>query len=587
MNRLRSTLAERAAIERGGDRIGYGVLDRASAALCSRMLARGVGKGQHVGVLAADRCIVLAAAIAAWKCRAVFVPLNAKHPIPYLETSARHLDLSLLIADAEVEDAANKLSAAVSLPYILIDRDLPNWSHAGDVGDAIPGPSRDDDPIYIYATSGTTGRPKAIVGRSASLLHFLRWEIQALGLSDSVRVSQLTSPTHDPYLRDVFVPLLAGGTVCIPEDPNVVLSGAALADWIEASGVHLVHCTPSIFRNLCNARLENVEFASLRWVLLAGEQLYGKDLVRWYERFGERIELVNVYGPTETTLAKFYHPIARAETLNGRIPIGRPIHDTRFEIVAAHPGDSVGELVITTAYSTLGYYKDDELTARSFERTAEGPHGGEVAYRTGDLVRRLESGALEIVGRGDEQIKLFGERIELDELTRLLLAHPDVRSGIVRTITEPDDGRAVDLVAYYVAERSDLETVLRQHFTDHMPRFKVPRFYARIEKLPLNTNGKLDTTALPDPRAGAAVPTAPAEPGDQLEARLVAIWSELLGREQIGLDQIFMEIGGDSLSIMLLVGRIADEFGFELSLWEIFEDLTIKKLAGRIREAKS
>ena len=577
------------AVEHGAARITYSALDRASTALAARLTAGGVGAGGHVGILVEDRLLVIVAALAAWKMGGVFVPLDPASPVRNLTGLARQLDLAAIVADAATRAVAEEARGGGGAFVLVADRGLLDSAPAGRDPVARP-PFQADDPIYIYATSGTTGRAKAVVGRSESLLHFLSWEIEALTLEPGVRVSQLTSPTHDPYLRDVLAPLLAGGTVCIPQDSKIVLSGAALRGWIDASGVELVHCTPSIFRNLCNAGLDEAEFKALRWVLLAGEQLYGRDVARWYERFGSRIQLINVYGPTETTLAKFYHPLSPADAGNGRIRVGRPISETRYRILREQDGEEeVGELAIATPYRTLGYYADEALTAQAFVPFLDDRGQSEVFYRTGDLVRRLPEGELEIVGRVDDQVKLFGERIELDELTGHLLAHPAVEGGVVRAAPVGGDERPTDLVAYYVGGEDGLDEGLRRHFADSMPRFKVPRLYVRMEALPLKPNGKVDISALPDPFAAAPATAAPgaAAGGDPLEAQLTAIWSEILGREPIGSQDVFMEIGGDSLAIMLLVARVRDDFDFELSLWEIFEDLTIEKLATRIRETQA
>jgi amino acid adenylation domain-containing protein len=577
------------AIEHGAARITFRALDRASTALATRLAGNGAPKGGHVGVLIEDRLLVIVAALAAWKIGAVFVPLDPGSPVPHLTDLARQLDLAVVVADMGAQAAAYEMSRGTTLPLLRADRGLLDAVPDGNEH-ADPPAFHVDDPVYIYATSGTTGRAKAVVGRSESLLHFLNWEIDALALEAGVRVSQLTSPTHDPYLRDVLVPLLAGGTICIPPDSKVVLSGAALRGWIDASAVELIHCTPSIFRNLCNAGLDEVEFRALRWVLLAGEQLYGQDVARWYDRFGARIQLINVYGPTETTLAKFYHPLSPADARNGRICVGRPISGTTYRLIYEKIGEEgVGELAIATPYRTLGYYGDDALTTRAFVPFVNDRGESEIFYRTGDLAWHLPEGDLEIVGRVDDQVKLFGERIELDELTGHLLAHPEVQQGIVRVAARGGEERPTDLVAYYVSGQSELNEALRRHFAQSLPRSKVPRLFVRMDALPLKSNGKVDAQALPDPYAvaPATAEPGPAPGGDPIEAQLTAMWSEILGREEIGLQDVFMEIGGDSLAIMLLVAHVRDDFDIEVSLWEIFEDLTIEKLAARIRETQA
>ena len=288
-----------------------------------------------------------------------------------------------------------------------------------------------DDKIYIYFTSGTTGVPKAILGKNESLLQFLLWEIKEFLLDESLKASQLTSASHDPYLRDVFVPLLSGGTICIPDDDGF-LRPDKLSAWLDNLNITLIHCTPSVFNIICSYRISSDKFSNLKYILLAGEKLKPWILKPWYEIFGDRIQIVNLYGPTETTLAKLFYRVKPADVNLESIPIGKPIDLCKVIIMDNQMNKSdYGEIYIRTQYMSLGYYKQPEETANSF---IQNPfvEQKDIIYKTGDIGRLLHDGNIVFCGRNDKQVKLRGIRIELDEIEKRVLEF----DGIVNCLVE-------------------------------------------------------------------------------------------------------------------------------------------------------
>ena len=187
-----------------------------------------------------------------------------------------------------------------STPEIIFIDDLP----AADGYSLRVSPSNPDAPCSIYFTSGSTGRPKAILGRLKGIDHFIRWEIETVGARPGTRVSQLASPSFDGFLKDAFVPLCSGGVVCAPESREILFDPGRLIDWIDVEQLNVLHCVPSVFRSLISDGLNRNYFEAMNYVVMAGEHLYPTDVKRWMEVFGERIKLINIYGPTETTLTK-------------------------------------------------------------------------------------------------------------------------------------------------------------------------------------------------------------------------------------------------------------------------------------------
>lgn len=269
-----------------------------------------------------------------------------------------------------------------------------------------------EDPIYIYFTSGSTGQPKAVLGMNKSLVHFINWEIETLGIDHPWRVSQLTSPSFDASLRDFFVPLCSGGTVCIPQNRELILNSASLINWIESSKIDLIHCTPSLFRLFNVKSLTKEQFPNLKYVLLAGERIHPPELENWFITFGERIQLVNFYGPTETTMVKTFYFIKKADTKAPSISIGKPMKGSRVIILDERmnpcPEGMAGEIYIRTPYRTKGYYNDPELTGEKFLVNPFNNDPEDLIYKTEDQGRFLPDGNLEFLGRIDRQVKIRG-----------------------------------------------------------------------------------------------------------------------------------------------------------------------------------
>ena len=283
-----------------GTRVTYGQLEKSANRLASYLLSE-VGSGSVVAIISEDTVTVITAILASLKAGCIFVPLDPRLPRKRLE-----------MLMAQVEPAIR-----------LYDLETVNGNHFGPTPPQIT--SAPDDMCYVYFTSGSTGIPKGIAGRLKAIDHYIRWEIETLGLQEGVRVSQFTNPSFDAYLRDMFVPLCAGGAVCVRPDFGDGLDGPQIVKWIDDSKINLIHCVPSLFRALVHEDLHPEHFPFLKHILLAGEPLLPADVKRWMSIFGERIRLVNLYGATETTLVKFFHFVTAADQDRGAIPIGKPM----------------------------------------------------------------------------------------------------------------------------------------------------------------------------------------------------------------------------------------------------------------------
>ncbi|HYW08983.1 MAG TPA: non-ribosomal peptide synthetase, partial [Longimicrobium sp.] len=564
---------ESAAFERGGATITFGELEARAGTLAALLAAGGAAPGTPVAILTDDPARVTACILAALKERCVFVPFDPTLPDGRLAAMAEVARPAWVLAGEALRARARELAGAearvVSLDQAFADS--PG-------GTDHPGlDSHPDDKCNIFFTSGSTGVPKGIAGRLRGIDHFARWEARLLGAGPGIRGSQLASPSFDSFLRDVFVPLCAGGTVCVPEGRGVAHDGRALAGYVHEARIHVLHCVPSVFRSLLNEPLHAGLFPELRHVVMAGEPLLPSDVARWMDVFGERVELVNLYGPTETTLTKLFHRVRPEDRDRRSVPIGRPMPGAAAVVLDASgapcsPG-VVGEIYLRTPYRAHGYHGRPELTAEVFVANPLTGDPDDVVYRTGDLGRELEDGALDFVGRRDQQIKVRGVRVEPGEVESQLRAHPAVRDVAVRDWTDPRGERA--LYACVVSPGTPAQD-LREHLLAVLPAVMVPAAFVFMDALPRTPNGKVDRAALPLPGGdGAVEPAGYLAPRTVVEEVLAGIWAEVLGVERVGADDDFFERGGHSLLVGRVMGAIEEMFAVSLPLRSLFEGPTV------------
>lgn len=552
-SRVAAENGERVAVRRGDQRVTYRELDERSNRVANHLIAQ---KHSRVAILMSDRIDVIAAIIGVLKAGGVFIPLDPEMPKNRLTAMIDQVSPDLLLVDP-VENTNSEN------PCYHID------------------PS---EMSYIYFTSGSTGKPKAIAGALKGVNHFIDWEIRTFGIEPGTRVSQFTTPSFDASLRDFFVPLCSGGTICIPPNVETVLDPAKLVKWIDDEQINLIHCIPSLFRALTNEELQPKLFAALRYVLMAGEPLLPSDVRRWMDVFGERIQLVNLYGPTETTMVKFFYFVTPADKDLQSIPIGQPMPGAKALLIDAHgkpcrPG-KVGEIHIRTPHRTLGYYQAPELTSEVFIRNPFSDDPDDVIYKTGDLGRVLANGNFEFLGRRDQQIKVRGVRVELKEIENVLRAHEAVNDVAVAEYQVNGDNA---LCAYVVLNREMATEDLREFMRRDLPELMVPAAFVVMSALPRTFNGKIDRRALPQPDPERNLRKGPfVAPRTSTEEIVTGVWSQVLGFKQISVHDNFLNLGGHSLRMTQVTSRLGKAFGVELPLRALFESPTVADLAIRI-----
>lgn len=575
------------AVNQGSRDWTYAAVCQFSENLARQLIACGIKKGDAVAIHGPRSLGTIVALLGTLRCGGVLVPIDEDLP-------RRRKELML-------HEAAPRALIFVGPPPADDDwcrgrGDLARFEVdplvAGVTGDSEQSPGRadgalpqllPDDPAYLFFTSGTTGIPKGILGCHKGLAHFLHWQRTEFAIGPDDRVAQLTSLSFDVVLRDILLPLTSGGTVCLPESTTTADNGRIFA-WLQRQKITLLHAVPSLAEFWLEQAPANLALPALRHVFFAGEPLTDKLVGRWRQIVSKTSAVVNLYGPTETTLAKCFYRVP-AHPLPGVQPIGRPLPQTQALILAGHNrlcgvGER-GEIVLRTPFRTRGYLKPAERNG--FVKNPFREDDADALYLTGDRGRYRPDGTLEILGRLDDQVKIHGVRIEPAEIASILNTHPGVRNSFVLPLV----GESTALAVYVVPkERSGVSIdALRSYLGQRFPMTVASFVFTQLDQLPLTPNGKVDRRALPIPEVIPLEQQAPSvAPRTPVEEQLARIWGDVLGRERIGINHNFFDVGGHSLLATRLVSKIREAFRVELPLRTIFELPTIEGLALRILE---
>jgi amino acid adenylation domain-containing protein len=567
------------AIEHAGRRVSYRELETESNRLANFLIEGGVGRGTMVALFTADPVRVITGILGVLKAGAVFVPLDPTFPEQRLRVMSEQVQPQWYVSETKYLDQLRGEGRRI----VCLDGQTKDYQRT----EAPNVKSDPEAPCSIYFTSGSTGKPKAIMGRLKGIDHFMRWEIGAVKAGRGTRVSQLASPSFDGFLKDVFVPLCSGGVVCAPESRDIIFDAGSLADWLDVEQVEVLHCVPSVFRALMNNGLNSRYFEAMKYVVMVGEPLYPADVKRWLKIFGERINLLNIYGPTETTITKTFYEVKAEDVDRPSIPIGKPIKGCAVMLINSRGQlcreETVGEIHIRTPYRSFGYYGEPELTKEVFIQNPFNDDSSDILYKTGDYGRLLKSGDLEFLGRRDQQVKVRGVRVELGEIENLLRGHEGVADAAVMDRDDAEGNKF--LVAYVTMNNGTGSEQVRQYLAERLPQTMLPSAVVQLDELPRTLNGKIDRKALPELDAVQRV-----EEGDEIVPRnpveeiVAGIWCEVLKLPSVGRASNFFNLGGHSLLVTQMLARVQEYLKVELPIRSLFEAPTVELFAQQIQE---
>ncbi|KAG0009864.1 hypothetical protein BGZ81_003097, partial [Podila clonocystis] len=436
------------------------------------------------------------------------------------------------------------------------------------------------DTAYIMYTSGSTGRPKGVMVPHRGIAN-LAIDNGFADFDSGDRVAFSSNPSFDPSTFEVWAPLLSGARIVII-DMDTLLDPHRLAEALIRHQVTFLHMTNALIHQY--AFVIGDTLSNLKYLTGAAEQGSIKAYLAVLQHGGP-VRLINRYGPTETTVDATAYTATSAIDQLERLPIGRPISNTRMYVLDKHrkpiPVGVIGELYIGGPGVANGYLNRPDLTAERFLPDPFSNVAGARMYKTGDLVRYLPDGNIVFLGRNDDQVKIRGYRIELGEIEMRLAEHPQVREVAVLATGENSSDKR--LVAYVVSTlQESMAQTLREHLAATLPEYMVPSAFVRLDTFPLTNNGKIDRRALPKPDSASFVTQDYVAPQGETEVALAELWSELLKIESVGRHDNFFMLGGHSLLAVRMIGSIRSRLGVELNLQTLFTSPTIAELAQKL-----
>lgn len=440
---------------------------------------------------------------------------------------------------------------------------------------------------YIYFTSGSSGNPKAVIGKHRSLSHFINWEINEIGVDESFNISLFTMQTFDPFLRDIFVPLCSGGTLVIPQSRDLLIDIQGLLKWINNNDIKLFHMIPSLFNEILDGVTDETDLEGVEYILLAGEMLRGAVVNKFFNTLKDSTKLMNLYGPTETTLAKFFYRVEKEDAKRVSIPVGKPIIHTEGIIVDNNlqicPKGVIGEVLIRTPFISGGYCNDIELTKKVFIKNPYSDNPNDVVYKTGDLGRLLNDGNLELIGRKDNQIKFRGMKVDLLQIENQILTNNSIKESVV--VINSDNREYI--CAYYTAEKNISSNDLRNFLVNKIPENMMPSQIVLLKKFPRLPNGKINKKSLPEPIDVTNENLEFIKPSSKTEEILHKIWGEILTCRDIGINNTFVELGIDSFVLMKIHSAVENEFPGIIKITDYFNYPSIAQISNYIESRKS
>ncbi|MEH2178693.1 amino acid adenylation domain-containing protein [Nostoc sp.] len=544
----------------------------------------GVGKEVLVGLLMERSLEVIVAILAILKAGGAYLPLDPALPKEGLALRLQEAQVSLVISNSSLVIDKELLTKGQN-QLICLDTD---WEAIAQEPDN--NPSSEVQPqnlVYVLFTSGSTGKPKGVAVEHQQLFNYVNAIRDRLDLSVCTSFAIVSTFAADLGNTVIFSSLCSGGCLYVVSSERAI-NPESLAEYFHRHPVDCLKIVPSHL----SALITSSRAAQIlpRQRLILGGEACSWELIAQIQQLASECLIFNHYGPTEATVGVLTYPIKQGQTVDcsrsQTVPLGCPIANTQIYLLDSYlqpvPIGTSGELYIGGAGVARGYLNQPDLTDEKFILHSFGDTEAIASrqrlYKTGDLARYLPDGNIEFLGRIDHQVKIHGFRIELGEIEAALRQHPAVREIVVLAREEQPGNKC--LLAYIVPEKQSIPTTteLRGFLQEKLPQYMVPSTFVRLKALPLLPNGKVDRQALPVPDSRFDLKVTFVTPRTTTEKLLAGIWAEILRLEQVGIDNNFFELGGDSILSMQIIAR-ANQAGLQLTPKQLFEHQTIAELA--------
>ncbi|MEN1935219.1 amino acid adenylation domain-containing protein [Paenibacillus sp. 102] len=540
----------------GEKKYTYYELNKRANQLARVLRKKGLKRNEIAAIMTYPSLDMLVGVLGILKAGGAYLPIDATYPMKRVHYLLEDSKTKFLLVQEQT-----------SKPTVF-DGEIINVNNEQlyeENGENIETINAADDLAYVIYTSGSTGKPKGVMIKHHSVNN-LCLIAQELKIDKDSRVLQFASFSFDASVWEIFPAIISGATLYI-EDKQQLL-GTGFTEWLKENKITTVTLPPSVLRSL-----PYEDFPDLVTIVTAGEPC-SLDLVQVW---GRKYNFINAYGPTETTVCAtlgHLNPEVRS------ISIGKPIHNTKVYIVDKNnqlqPIGVPGQLCVSGEGLARGYLNRSQLTEEQFIDNPFEP--GTKMYKTGDLARWLSDGNIEYLGRIDNQVKIRGHRIEINEITERLLQHENIKEAVVIPVEEENKNKS--LYAYIVFDKACSVSLIRRYLSMDLPNYMIPSYFIEIADIPLTANGKLDVKALPKPVVDHSLCVLPTTEEERI---LEEIWTAVLEVTQVSIHDNFFEIGGDSIKAIQIAAKLK-QYNLKLQIKNIFEYPTIYELAHYVQQ---
>ncbi|CAN5483054.1 hypothetical protein BH09BAC3_BH09BAC3_33920 [soil metagenome] len=557
--------------------LSYRILDEYSTNLAIHLLNAGVSARSNIGLMSDRSFDMVIGMLAIMKAGCAYVPIDPEYPPVRQEYIIKQSNIECVLADSLYDILDHNQETLKTLligSYQVMSDKIPVLAtpHPGDLA-------------YIIYTSGSTGNPKGVMIQHHSAVNLIEWVNRTFSVTSSDRILLLSSMCFDLSVYEIFGALAAGASLVLVKETQIK-DPKLLAQLLKDQRITFWDSVPSTMNHLVQyLAIEEPDFycQGLRVVFMSGDWI-PTDIIAPIKKYFPKSVVIGLGGATEGTVWSNYFPIEEVDSEWKSIPYGKPLSNNFFYILDNDlqpvPKGVRGELFIGGVGVAAGYYGDDSKTSAAFLKDPFHTDLGGRMYRTGDMGRMRSDGAMEILGRKDFQVKIRGYRVEIGEIENALSSMGLLNEVVVVDKKHTDTSKY--LVAYYTSAQAVETNRIKDHLKAILPDYMIPSFFVRMDQLPLNSNGKIDRMSLPDPtRSDFASSEGMRFPTTETEKIIKSIWSDVLKREDIAIDDNFFEVGGHSLYAIRIISLIYKKLNVKLNLRDIFVSPTISDL-GRV-----
>ncbi len=550
------------------EQLTYHELNVKANQLARIFIEKGIGKDTLVGIMMEKSIDLFIGILAVLKAGGAYVPIDIEYPKERIQYILDDSQARMLLTQKHLVRLIHNIQFNGQVE--IFEEDTIKIRE----GTNLHVPSKSTDLAYVIYTSGTTGNPKGTMLEHKGISNLKVFFENSLNVTEKDRIGQFASISFDASVWEMFMALLTGASLYIILK-DTINDFVKFEQYINQKEITVITLPPTYVVHLDPERI-----LSIQTLITAGSATSPSLVNKWKEK----VTYINAYGPTETTICATTW-VATKETIGHSVPIGAPIQNTQIYIVDENlqlkSVGEAGELCIGGEGLARGYWKRPELTSQKFVDNPFVP--GEKLYKTGDQARWLPDGNIEYLGRIDNQVKIRGHRVELEEVESILLKHMYISETAVSV--HKDHQEQPYLCAYFVSEKHIPLEQLRQFSSEELPTYMIPSYFIQLDKMPLTSNGKIDRKQLPEPDLTFGMRVDYEAPRNEIEETLVTIWQDVLGIEKIGIKDNFYALGGDSIKAIQVAARL-HSYQLKLETKDLLKYPTIDQLVHYIKDSK-